>query len=179
MPGLKIRRAVATDINTVMKFDHNVKTDYVWQFDLNNSDDQISTTYREIRLPRSVLIEYPKTLESMVDDWNRKSTMFVAFYEDELCGYLRITENLSTEISWVTDLVVQTNYRRHGVAANLIFNSLKRSADLEKSRITIETTSKNHPAISLFKKLGFDFCGYNDQYYDSNNVALFFGRDLR
>jgi len=179
MSGEKIRRAVSTDIKTAMEFDHSVKTDYVWQFDLNNVDGQITATFREIRLPRSVLIEYPKTLNSMVDDWNRKSTMFVAFYEEELCGYLRITENLSTEISWVTDLVVSPSHRRQGVAANLIFTSYKWSAELGKSRINIETTSKNHPAIKLFKKLGFEFCGYNDQYYDSNNVALFFGRELR
>ncbi|MFC2064729.1 GNAT family N-acetyltransferase [Chloroflexota bacterium] len=179
MPDLKIRRAVATDIKTLMDFDHSVKTNYVWQFDLNNVNSQTSAIFREIRLPRSVLIEYPKTLTSMVDDWNRRSTMFVAVFEDKLCGYLRITENLSTEVSWVTDLVISPNYRRKGVAANLIFTSINWSADLEKARINIETTSKNHPAISLYKKLGFEFCGYNDQYYDSNNVALFFGRELR
>ena len=179
MSGVKIRRAVATDIKTAMEFDHSVKTDYVWQFDLNNVDGQISATFREIRLPRSVLIEYPKTISSMADDWNRKSTMFVAFYEEELCGYLRITENLSTEISWITDLVISSSYRRQGVATNLIYSSCKWSTELGKSRINIEATSKNHPAINLFKKLGFEFCGYNDQYYDSNNVALFFGRELR
>ena len=179
MPEIQVRPIRLDDHEQLQAIDHYYQTDHVWQMERKLENKKITISFREIRLPRSVLIEYPKTLDSMVDDWDRKSTMFVAFYEEELCGYLRITENLSTEISWVTDLVVQTNYRRHGVAANLIFNSLKRSADLEKSRITIETTSKNHPAISLFKKLGFDFCGYNDQYYDSNNVALFFGRDLR
>ena len=179
MIGLKIRNAVATDIKTVMEFDHSIKTDYVWQFDLNNSDGQISATFREIRLPRSVLISYPKTLNTLVDDWNRGSVMFVALYEDNLCGYLRLIENSTPENSLITDLVISTPYRRQGIATNLIFSSFKWISERGKTRINIETTSKNYPAINLFKKLRFDFCGYNDQYYDSNDVALFFGRELQ
>jgi len=179
MSGLKIRIAVATDIKAIMEFDHTVKTDYVWQFDMKTSEDQISALFREIRLPRSVLIQYPKILTTLVDDWNRGSVMFVALYEDTLCGYLRITENATPVNSLITDLVVSTPYRRQAVATNLIFTSLKWSAERGKTRINIETTSKNHPSINLFKKLGFYFCGYNDQYYDSNDVALFFGRELR
>ena len=34
-------------------------------------------------------------------------------------------------------------------------------------------------AIRLAQKLGYDFCGYNDQYYPTQDVALFFGRALR
>jgi ribosomal protein S18 acetylase RimI-like enzyme len=179
MTGLKIRKAVATDIKTIMEFDHSIKTDYVWQFDMKTSDDQISAIFREIRLPRSVLIQYPKTLVTLVDDWNRRSTMFVAIYEDKLCGYLRISGTSTSEIFLITDLVISTPYRRQGIATKLVYYSFKWSAELGSTRINIETTSKNHPAINLFNKLRFEFCGYNDQYYGSSDVALFFGRELR
>jgi RimJ/RimL family protein N-acetyltransferase len=42
----------------------------------------------------------------------------------------------------------------------------------------IELQSKNHAAIRLVQKLGYEFCGYNDQYYATRDVALFFGRLL-
>jgi RimJ/RimL family protein N-acetyltransferase len=39
--------------------------------------------------------------------------------------------------------------------------------------------SKNHPAIQLAHKLGFEFCGYNDHYFSNQDIALFFSRPLR
>jgi len=39
-------------------------------------------------------------------------------------------------------------------------------------------TSKNYAAIRLSQKLGFEFCGYNDHYYLTQDIALFFGRAL-
>ena len=39
--------------------------------------------------------------------------------------------------------------------------------------------SKNYPAISFAQKQGLAFCGYNDRYYASQDVALFFGMTLK
>jgi len=44
------------------------------------------------------------------------------------------------------------------------------------NRILLEMTTKNIPAIRLAQKLGFEFSGYNDNYYESKDIALFFGR---
>jgi RimJ/RimL family protein N-acetyltransferase len=46
-------------------------------------------------------------------------------------------------------------------------------------RIVLEMQSKNHPYIRLAQKFGYEFCGYNDQYYPTQDVALFFGRALK
>jgi RimJ/RimL family protein N-acetyltransferase len=42
----------------------------------------------------------------------------------------------------------------------------------------LEMTSKNVPAIRLAQKLGFEFCGYNDAYYETQDIAIFFGRSI-
>jgi RimJ/RimL family protein N-acetyltransferase len=39
--------------------------------------------------------------------------------------------------------------------------------------------SKNQAYIRLAQKFGYDFCGYNDQYYPTQDVALFFGRAVK
>jgi hypothetical protein len=31
----------------------------------------------------------------------------------------------------------------------------------------------------LARKLGYEFCGYNDLYYETQDIALFFGRSIR
>jgi RimJ/RimL family protein N-acetyltransferase len=46
-------------------------------------------------------------------------------------------------------------------------------------RMILETQSKNYAAIHLAMKLGYEFCGYNDQYYASRDIVLFFARFLK
>jgi hypothetical protein len=43
----------------------------------------------------------------------------------------------------------------------------------------LEMPSKNNPMVSLARKLGYEFCGYNDLYYETQDIALFFGRSIR
>ena len=38
--------------------------------------------------------------------------------------------------------------------------------------------SKNYPAIQFLQKHGFKFCGYNERYYRSRDIALYFVRGL-
>ena len=60
MPDVEIRRAVATDIPILMAIDHTCQTDYVWQMDVHHEEGQIGAIFREIRLPRSVSVPYPR-----------------------------------------------------------------------------------------------------------------------
>jgi ribosomal protein S18 acetylase RimI-like enzyme len=179
MAEVQIRNAVATDIKVVMGFDHSSKSDYVWQFDLQQGDDQVGAIFREIRLPRSITISYPKSISTLPDVWNRQSEMIVAVVENGVCGYLRLTDFLVPETSWISDLVVAQGFRRKGVGKSLILAAQNWAVKRQKSKIILEMSAKNHPAINLVKKMGYEFCGYNDNYYSSNDVALFFGRVLR
>ncbi len=179
MAEVKIRNAVATDIQVVMGFDHSSQSDYVWQFDLQQGDDQLGAIFREIRLPRSITIRYPKSISNMADVWNHQSGMIVAVVENGVCGYLRLTDFLVPETSWITDLVVAPGFRRKGIGKSLILAAQSWAAERQTSRVILEMSAKNHPAINLVKKMGYEFCGYNDNYYSSNDVALFFGRVLR
>jgi RimJ/RimL family protein N-acetyltransferase len=43
-------------------------------------------------------------------------------------------------------------------------------------RIVLEMQSKNVPAIHMSMGLGFEFCGYHDQYFANRDIALFFGK---
>jgi GNAT superfamily N-acetyltransferase len=179
MSEIQIRNAVATDIKTLMAFDHTCMSDYVWQFDLQQGSEQMGVVFREIRLPRSILIRYPKPLTHMVDDWNRQSGMMVAIVDQQICGYLRLTDHIIPETAWITDLVVEQKYRTKGVGKRLIISAQSWAVERQNSRIIIEISAKNNPGIHLAKKMGMDFCGYNDNYYATNDVALFFGRVLR
>jgi ribosomal protein S18 acetylase RimI-like enzyme len=52
------------------------------------------------------------------------------------------------------------------------------AVERKNTRALLEMSSKNNPAICLAQKIGFEFCGYNDHYYETQDVALFFGRTI-
>ena len=168
MPDVEIRRAAASDIPILMAIDHTVQTDYVWQMDVDRETDQIGAIFREIRLPRSVSVPYPRPLNNLPDTWNRRSGMLVGIIGGEIIGYIRMSDMMVPHIAWFTDIVVSPSFRRQGVAMALILAAQSWAVD-----------RKNNPMVRLARKLGYEFCGYNDLYYETQDIALFFGRSIR
>ena len=178
MPEVRLRPAVATDLPILMKIDHSCTTDYVWQMDLQREPGQTGAIFREIRLPRSVPVPYPRPVEALSETWNRRSGMLVASIGEQLVAYIRMNDRILPQTAWITDLVVATPYRRQGIATTLILAVHAWALERKKSRAILEMPSKDSPAVRLAQKLGYDFCGYNDQYYESQDIALFYGRLL-
>ncbi len=79
--------------------------------------------------------------------------------------------------TWVTDLVVDPSLRRQGIGSALLLAAQEWSAGRPDSRrLVLEIQPKNHPAVNLAQKLGFDFCGYNDHYFANHDLAIFFAK---
>jgi len=103
----------------------------------------------------------------------------VACVEKSPVGYASVITLYSPEMIWVNDLVVDELWRRKGIASSL-FQAVRDWGLARKySRIMLEMSSKNYPAICLAKKLGFEFTGFNDNYFYNNDIALFFSRLLK
>jgi ribosomal protein S18 acetylase RimI-like enzyme len=177
MPEIQIRPAVATDVPSLLTLEHTSQTDYVWQLDLRREPGQVEASLREVRLPRTVPLIYPRSVENLADEWN-KTSMLVSLTADGLAGYLRMTDRLVPGAVWITDLVVGRAHRRKGIGTALVMAAHNWAQQLGSRRVVLETQSKNNAAIRLAQKLGYEFCGYNDQYYATRDVALFFGRLL-
>lgn len=175
MPEVQIRPAVATDIPILMAIDHSCQTDYVWQMDVHHEDGQTGAIFREIRIPRSVNVPYPRSVERLFETWNRRSGLLVAMIDDEDVGYIRMNDTVLPNTAWLSDMVVSPRYRRQGVGMALVLAAQSWGAERKNKRALLEMSSKNHPAICMAKKLGYEFCGYNDKYYESHDIALFFG----
>jgi GNAT superfamily N-acetyltransferase len=179
MPEIQIRRAVATDINVLMAIDHSVQTDYVWQMDVQREQGQLGALFREIRLPHPVSVGYPRAVSALPDSWNRRAGLLVAMIGEEMIGYIRMSDQTLPHMAWVTDIVVSPRFRRQGVGMALILAAQSWAVDRKDERVWIEMSSKNNPMVCLARKLGYEFCGYNDLYYETQDIALFFGRSIR
>jgi GNAT superfamily N-acetyltransferase len=179
MPTFEIRPAIANDLPRLMAIDHACLSDYVWQLELRRENAQLTVNFREVRLPRSVLVTYPRNPFALADEWQRQDVILVAVAEEAPVGYICATEERTASIAWVTDIVVAQDRRRQGAASALLGEVQKWALGRGVKRLVLEMQSKNQPCIRLAQKFGYDFCGYNDQYYPTQDVALFFGRALK
>jgi len=179
MPEIQIRPAIATDLSALMAIDHSCQTDYVWQMDVQHEDGQIGAIFREIRLPRSVSVPYPRLVSALSETWSRRSGMLVAVIGGQAAGYVRTNDALLPRTAWLMDVVVAPRFRKQGIASALVLAAQSWAVQRKNRRALLEMPSKNNPAIRLAQKLGYEFCGYNDQYYETQDIALFFGRFIR
>lgn len=185
MPEIEIRPVVEQDIPALLALDHNYVSDYAWQMEIRRADsgltetDQIQVAFREIHLPRSVRVEYPRSPQALVMDWKERHGFLVALLADEPVGYVSLMLGIAPLTAWTTDVVVKRRMRRQGIGSALLLAAQEWGIQHECRNQVLEMQSKNYPAICLAHKLGFEFCGYNDRYYVNHDIALFFGRSLR
>lgn len=96
----------------------------------------------------------------------------------DILGYVGLTVDGPRHVAWITTGAVQLDARRKGVGTALL-NEARAWGDRYRLRsLLVELQTKNFPAISFFQKNGFFFCGYNNAYYPTREIALFFGKRL-
>jgi ribosomal protein S18 acetylase RimI-like enzyme len=179
MPEIQIRPTVASDLPRLMGLDHSITSESVWQLELRREIGQVTAMFREVRLPRSILAAYPRNPFALADDWTKRSMIYTALLDQNVAGYVSLLERGIDSAVYVTDLVVDVASRRQGVGSALLASAQDWTANRSFRRIILEMQSKNLPAIRLSQKFGYDFCGYNDHYYLTQDVALFFAKSLK
>jgi GNAT superfamily N-acetyltransferase len=179
MSDIQLRPTIASDLPRLMGMDHSTSSEYVWQLELRRENNQIAATFREVRLPRATHLTYPHDQYMLADEWTRKSMMFTALNDSDPIGYIAILERKAANVAWVTDMVVSPDTRRHGVGTALLMAAQDWASGRGAKRLMVEMQSKNYPAIRFAQKHGYEFCGYNDHYYTTQDVALFFARIIK
>jgi ribosomal protein S18 acetylase RimI-like enzyme len=179
MPEIQIRPTIASDLSRLMGLDHSTTSESVWQLELRRDPAQVTAMFREVRLPRSISVAYPRSPFALADDWTKRSMMYTALIGQDVVGYISLLERGMDSVMYVADLVVNAANRRQGVASALLTAAQEWAAGRSLRRVIFEMQSKNLPAIRLSQKFGYEFCGYNDQYYLTQDVVLFFSKALK
>ena len=180
MPEIEIRPAHEDDIPDLIKIDHNYSSDYVWQIDIQNSryEGNINIEFRQACLPRPIQVAYPKSPQSLLEDWTLRSGILVAIYHQIKVGYISLQLNKIPKTTWVSDLVVDNFYRRKGIGTALILAAFEWANQFETSNLILEMQPKNYPAFKLAQKLGFEFNGFCNRYYMNKDIGLFFQKAI-
>lgn len=176
--NLEIRPLSPGDVPYLERIDHSFHTDFVWQMEVSEDEKDINIRFREVRLPRSMRVEYPKSTESLAERLDACEYAFVAHLNDEPVGYATVSLGSSNTLGVISNLVVLRRLRRQGIGSSLVLTIQNWLSEKGFSQLQLEMQSKNHPGISLAAKIGFEFCGFSDRYYPNQDIAIFFGRRI-
>lgn len=176
---MRVRPARPEDLEACSALDHSCTTDRVWQMEARTVNGALSVTFRVARLPRQMRVNYPRQGEDLLAGWRRRDGFLTAEQDGRVCGYVALTTQAEHSIAWVGDLVVGRPWRRRGTGTALLRAAAQWAGEHKLRRLVVEVGTKNYPAIRLCQSRGLTFCGYNDHYWPSQDIALFFGESLR
>jgi len=179
MAEVQIRPAIAEDIPTLMSIDHSCESGMVWQMENGYGDGQIEYRFREIKLPRSLRLSYPRLTRTMQETWSKRTLFLVALVEGKPVGYLILDKNNELNSATVTDLVVAPAMRRKGIASALVVSAQEWLIRNGITRCILEIPAKNHPAIQFANRLHFELNGFHDNYFPNREMVLYFVNVLR
>jgi len=175
---IMVRGAKAGDMAALTDIDHNYATEYVWQMDLDQENGQTHVRFRESRLPRVMTVPYPASNSAVTKSWKKQDAFLVAHEEENVLGYISLASEIVPQSLWVTSFAVKNLKRRQGIGTQLMLAAQAWAQENAHQRIVLEMQSKNFPAIRFAQKMAFEFCGYNDRYYENQDIALFFAKHL-
>lgn len=179
---LLIRDAVATDIPYCQNLDNQYETDYVWQMNIFQDVGERRITLKEERLPRTLQTVYPIDVQRLQSSLPDEHCFIVAVNKatpEIMFGFLTMRHERFHNMAIISDIVVDAAYRRRKIGLRLLSIAQQWAVERQINQLMIETQTKNHPAILFCQRAGLTFCGFNDQYFENQDIAVFFGQNLR
>ena len=106
----------------------------------------------------------PWSEASFEDSLAREDTVFLVCEDQEVVGYIGMY--LSFEEGEITNVAVTPSYRQRG-CGNLLIQAIKEEAKARAAEsVILEVRVSNVPAISLYKKHGFEEIGIRKNFYE-------------
>ena len=126
-------------------------------------------------IPQAAAIEkqcfsQPWSEKSFQDSLAREDTLFLVCEEQNSGNHSRITGYIGMYISFeeadITNVAVSPSHRQKGCGNALVASAIQKAKEKQIERIFLEVRISNVPAISLYKKMGFENLGTRKDFYD-------------
>ena len=176
---MEIRLADLRDLKSCVEIDDSYETEFVWQMDEQARPGQVALTFRVVRLPRPMRVTLTIVPDDVINNFQSGGTLLVAEEMGKICGFVDVRIQAWNQSAWINNLVVAPAYRRKGIGTLLLRAAMDWGRSQNLRVVMLDTSTKDYPAICLYQKNGFTFCGFNDQLYPNRDIALFFSTSLR
>ena len=112
----------------------------------------------------------PWSEKSFRDSIERDDTLFLVCEECLEENVKVVTGYIGMYISFdegnITNVAVSPLYRKKGYGEALVFTAKEKAKEKQVEKIFLEVRVSNAPAISLYKKMGFEDLGVRKNFYD-------------
>ena len=102
---------------------------------------------------------------------NPFSRFYVCKMGDEIVGYIIFW--ITFDSSTLCKIATKVSKRKLGIAGFLLDKTIEMLKNEEVLTMTLEVRKSNEPAISLYKKYGFEYVLTKEKYYDDGEDALY------
>ena len=179
--GFVIRDGLKSDIPACLALEHAYETDHVWQMQIQQNPTQWQIRFNTERLPRTLRTEFQPNPLRLTRALPADQCFLVAALRDEsdLLGYLTMQSQTVEKIGLIQDIVVSTPLHRRKIGSRLLAVARHWAQEHGLNQLVIETQTQNYPGMLFCQSQGFTFCGFNDQYFSNQDIAIFFGLPLR
>lgn len=178
---LLIRDALPADLQTCQQLDSHYDTDYVWQMNVFQDVGERQIIFKQERLPRALETKHPIDEARLRIALTPDHCFIVAAHKETIgliFGFLIMRHEPFHGLAIISDIIVDTPYRRHGIGLRLLKVARRWASERDIKQLIIETSTKNHPAIMFCQRAGLVFCGFSDQHFENQDIAVFFGQRL-
>ncbi|MFZ3069742.1 MAG: GNAT family N-acetyltransferase [Anaerolineaceae bacterium] len=178
MAELEIRPARQEDLDKMVALDHNSTSEYAYKLEVTHDKGSFTQNFQRVYLPRAVTLNYPKDEATLFQSWDKADALFVGILLSQVIAYVALDLGSIKDTVRVSDLVVAPPIRRKGVGSGILLACEGWAHDHKAHRLLMELQMRNDPAIQMVKKLGYQMCGYMDQYFPNRDTALFFDKRI-
>ena len=175
---MNIRPATIADLEHCEALDASYTTQHIWQMEERATREEISISFRRVRIPRPLEVEYPRRPDRLLDHWRQRECLLVAEEDGTTLGYLDMLVHREAWQGWIEHLLVDRAFRHRGVASTLLQGAEHWARGSELDAVVAVVQSKNDPAIQLFVGRGYRFCGFIDHYYPNGDIGMLYILDL-
>jgi GNAT superfamily N-acetyltransferase len=179
--GFIIRDGLEADIAACLSLDLSYETDTVWQVTIRQEVGLRQVMFRTERLPRPMQVEQPADEARLRRALSDSDCFLVAATRDPhtILGYLLMSRERSRSFALIRELGVSQPYRRRKIGTRLVRAAKTWAQENGLEQLMLETHTKNYPAIQFAQSCGLNFSGFNDQYFQNQDIAVFFSQSLR
>jgi ribosomal protein S18 acetylase RimI-like enzyme len=171
---MHIRSANLSDTERCQELDAAYMTDCVWRMEEQANEEMACVTFHRVHMPRQMLVPYPRRLDTLREDWQRHECFLVAEDLGQIVGFLDMLAHRWRWRAQIEHLVVDRAHRGRGVGSRLLLAAKRWARGSQMQAINAVLQSKNDPAISLFRRHGYQFHGFLDDYYDNGDIGIAF-----
>jgi GNAT superfamily N-acetyltransferase len=179
MPQIEIIPSSPQEASSLFTMNHAYFTDYTWQMDRKINASSIGTQFHQVRLPRQMIVDAPRSAEERLAQNLDADIVLIASHENNPVAYAVLKKTNHGKAIRIIDFVVRQKMRRQGIGIALMLASHDWSLHQGCQRIIVELQSKNYPAIQLVNRLGYEYCGFHEFFYANHDIVLFFSSYLK